>query len=71
MTYMTFVPAVDCDNYPILSGLGPWNGPFDIKKMLYPFIAEPKSSGEFQLVIHIFIRTDGAGEFGLFRATPG
>lgn len=65
---MTFVPAIDCDNYTILSGLEPWNGLWHLKKMLYPYITEPKSSDEFRLVIHIFIRTDDAGEFGLFRA---
>ena len=39
--------------------------------MLYPYISEQISPDEFWLVIHIFIRTDGAGEFSLFGATLG
>lgn len=38
---VTFVPAVDCDNYHILSGLGAWNEPSDMKKCCIHILLSP------------------------------
>lgn len=38
---MAFAPAVDCNNCHVLSGLGAWNGPSDIKKCCIYILLSP------------------------------
>lgn len=68
---MTFVPAGDYDNSYVF--FQPWElemGRLTSKNVVSIYFP-PKSCDEFWLVVHIFIRADGAAEVGLFRPTLG